>query len=127
MEYLDYSRPSLKPDIKNLTSLLPALIDDWCLPNRRLKLEMLSESQIASGEHGSRSLKELFKYSEDDYSSFLTEEALCDFSQSSTEASPYPLVDLEKQADSSTILLGPISLTPTTQVLHHTQITFYLQ
>jgi hypothetical protein len=112
VEYLDSSRPSLKADIKNLTSLLPALIDDRCLLNRRLKLEKLSESQIASGEHASRSLKELFEYSDDYYTSFLAEEALSAFYQPTTEASPYPLVDLEKQADSSTVLLGPHILDP---------------
>jgi hypothetical protein len=36
---------------------------------------MLSESQIASGEAATQSLKELFEFS-DDYSSFLTEDAI---------------------------------------------------
>jgi hypothetical protein len=56
VEYLDSYRPSLKADIQNLTSLLSPLIEDQCLPDQRLKLEMLSESQIAT-----QSLKELFE------------------------------------------------------------------
>jgi hypothetical protein len=56
VEYLDSYRPSLKADIQNLTSLLSPLIEDRCLPDQRLKLEMLSESQIAT-----QSLKELFE------------------------------------------------------------------
>jgi len=110
VEYLDSSRPSLKSDIQNLTSLLPALIEDRCLPSQRLKLEILSESQITSGEHASRSLRELLEYADDDYTSFLTEEALSEFSWSSTEASLYPLVDLEKQADGNPASLAPFIL-----------------
>lgn len=64
---------------------------------------MLSESQIAT-----QSLKELFEFS-DDYSSFLTETAHPDLSQSIT-VSPYPLVNLEEQADSSTAFPDPDTL-----------------
>jgi hypothetical protein len=60
VEYLDPYRLSLKADIQNLTSLLLPLIEDRCLPDWRLKLEMLTESQITSGEHITQSLKELF-------------------------------------------------------------------
>jgi hypothetical protein len=65
---------------------------------------MLSESQIAT-----QSLKELFEFS-DDYSSFLTETAHPDLSQSITEGSPYPLVNLGEQADGNTAFPGPDTL-----------------
>src|SRR2546421_70470 len=74
VEYLDSYRPALKDDIKDLTSLLSPLIEDQCLPDQRLKLEMLSESQIASGELATQSLKELFELS-DDCLYFLTDAA----------------------------------------------------
>jgi hypothetical protein len=62
---------------------------------------MLSESQIAA-----QSLKELFEFSDD----FLTETAHPDLSQSITEGSPYPLVNLGEQADGSTAFPGPDTL-----------------
>jgi len=58
VKYLDFYRPAFKDDVKNLTSLLSPLIEDRCLPDQRLKLEMLSESQITSGELAAQSLKE---------------------------------------------------------------------
>ena len=67
---------------------------------------MLTESQIASREHTIRSLKELFEFSDD----FLTQTAHPDLSQSITEGSPYPLVNLEEQADGSTAFPGPDTL-----------------
>jgi hypothetical protein len=100
VEYLDSYRPALKDDIKDLTSFLSPLIEDRCLPDQRLKLEMLSESQITSGELATQSLKELFVFC-DDFSYYLTEAASSDLSQSSTEASPPPRVDLGTQADIS--------------------------
>jgi hypothetical protein len=109
VEYLDSYRPSLKADIQNLTSLLSPLIEDRCLPDQRLKLEMLTESQITSGEHAARSLKELFEFS-DYYSYFLTEAARSDLSDPVTEASPYPLASFEEKADGSTALPGPHTL-----------------
>jgi hypothetical protein len=78
-EHLDSYKPSLKANIQNLTSLLSPLIEDQRLPDHRLELEMLTKSQITSGEHTDRSLKELFKYY-DDYSSFLTEITCFDLS-----------------------------------------------
>jgi hypothetical protein len=51
-------------------------------------------------------LKELFEFS-DEYSSLLTETACSDLSPPITEASPYPLVSVEEQADGSTASLGP--------------------
>lgn len=108
--YLDSYRLSLKADIQNLISLLSLLIEDQCLPDQRLKLEMLTESQITSREHAARSLKELFEFS-DDYSFFLTEAARSDLSDPVTEASPYPLASFEEQADGrSTALPGPYTL-----------------
>ena len=58
---------------------------------------MLSKSQIASGEHETRSLKELFEFT-DDCSYFLTEEAFSDVSQPDTKASTQPLMSLGEQA-----------------------------
>lgn len=72
--------------LKNLISLLSLLIEDRCLPDERLKLEMLSESQITSGELATQSLKELFELS-DECSYFLTEAASSDLPHSGTEAS----------------------------------------
>jgi hypothetical protein len=57
--YLDFSRPSLKTDVKNLSFLLSGLIEDQFLPSRTPMLEVLSESQIRSGELAVKSLKEL--------------------------------------------------------------------
>ena len=74
MKRLDSYRLSLKTDIQNLTSLLSPLIEGCCLLDQKLKLEILSKSQITSGEHETRSLKELFEFT-DDCSYFLTEEA----------------------------------------------------
>jgi hypothetical protein len=102
---LDSYRPSLKTDIQNLTSLLSPLIEGCCLPDQRLKLETLSESQIAFGEHETYSLKELFEFT-DECSSFLTEEALSDLPQPNTEASIHPLVSLGEQAGGSTTMPG---------------------
>jgi hypothetical protein len=106
MERLDSYRPSLKADIQNLTSLLLPLIEDRCLPEQRLRLEILTESQIISGEHATRSLKELFEHS-DDCSAFLIEAAYSNLSQPDTEASHAPSVNLGEQADSRTALPSP--------------------
>ncbi|KAL5322924.1 hypothetical protein ACEPPN_010904 [Leptodophora sp. 'Broadleaf-Isolate-01'] len=108
VEHLDSYRPSLKADIQNLTSLLSPLIEDQCLPDQRLQLEMLTESQIVSGEHTTRSLKELFEYS-DDYSSFLTNIARSDLSQPNTEVSTDPLASFGRQAGGRP---GPCILDP---------------
>jgi hypothetical protein len=108
VEYLDSYRPSLKADIQNLTSLLSPLIEDQCLPDQKLQLEMLTESQITSGEHTTRSLKELFECS-DDYSSFLTEIAR---SNLSTEASTNALASFGGQAGGSAALQSPYILDP---------------
>ena len=70
------------------------MIEDQRLPGRRLKLELLSESEITSGEHTVQSLKELLKYSDDDdITCFLTESDLSDYPQSGTEASPHFVID----------------------------------
>ena len=63
--FLDSSRPGLKIAIKNLSSLLSALIEDQYLPDRTLKLEVLSEGQIGSGELETRTLKDLLEYTDD--------------------------------------------------------------
>lgn len=99
MEYLDFSRPSFKINIRNLTSFLSVLIENRCLPSQRLILEVLSENQIASGEHASRSLKELFKYA-GGHTYFLTEKTISEFSQFSIKASLRSL-NLGKQANSN--------------------------
>ena len=93
VERLDSHRPSLKTEIQSLKSLLSPLIEGCCLPDWKLKLEILSESQITSGENETRSLRELFEFT-DDCLSFLTEEALSDRSPLDTEASPDRLVSL---------------------------------
>jgi hypothetical protein len=48
----------LPSDIQNLTPILYSLIEDRPLPDQKLCLEMLIESQIASGE-------ELFKFTDE--------------------------------------------------------------
>ena len=74
MEFLESTISSLKADIKNLISLLSALVEDRRLPNRRLKLKLLSENQFRKLR--SVLLEELFEHSDDDYTDFLTDEAL---------------------------------------------------
>ncbi|CZR66024.1 uncharacterized protein PAC_15924 [Phialocephala subalpina] len=97
--HLDSSRPCLKTDIENLSSFLSALIEGQCLPKRTLTLEMLTEAQIRSGELEIRPLRELLEYSDDvNYASYLTDEALSELSQTESDASPHPPVDLEHQA-----------------------------
>ena len=123
VEYLDSYRPSLKADIQNLTSLLPPLIEDQRLLDQRLELEILTGSQITSGEHATRSLKELFEFS-DGYSSFLTETARSDLSQPAAEASPDPLVSFGEQAEGSTALPGPHILNQDDSDLVYTKSLF---
>jgi hypothetical protein len=71
----------------------------------------LTESQITSGEHTTRLLKELFGYS-DDYSSFLTEIARSNLSQPNTEVSTDPLASFGGQAGGSTALPSHCILNP---------------
>lgn len=111
VERLDTYRPSLKTDIQNLTSLLPPLIEDRCLPEQRLQLETLTKSQIASGEHAAQSLKELFEYS-DDCSAFLSEAAYFDLSRPGIVALPPLSVDIGERANSRTALPGPSIFDP---------------
>ena len=100
VDLLDSYRPALKADIQNLACLLSLLIEDRCLPGWRLKLEMLSESQITSGGLATQSLKELFKFS-DDYSYFLMEAASSDLSRPGTQALLFSQVDLGNQPNVS--------------------------
>jgi hypothetical protein len=72
---------------------------DW-----RLKLELFSESYIASREDVGRSLKELLEYSD--------ERALCNLSPPSTKASISHPVDLEKQVDVWRASPGPYTIDP---------------
>ena len=58
MRYLDSARPSLRIDILSLISILPPLIEDRSLPNRLLRLQMMSERQIISREHAAQSLRD---------------------------------------------------------------------
>jgi hypothetical protein len=100
--YLDFSRPCLKTDIKNLSSLLSALIEDQYLLSRTLVLEVLSEGQIRSRELAIQSLKELLKYSDDiNYASYLTDGALSEPSEPNNDPSPYPVIDLDNRAGST--------------------------
>jgi len=72
VKYLYRSKPSLKADIENLSTLLLQLIEQQCLLDRKLMLETWSESEIRSREHISRLLKDLFEYlDKEDYMSFL--------------------------------------------------------
>ena len=70
-------------------------------------LKKWSKSEIRSREHVSRSLKDLFKYSDkEDYISFLTKQATPGFSPPDTELSPQSFDD-SKEADDSIALLEP--------------------
>jgi hypothetical protein len=130
VEHLDSYRPSLKSDIHNLTFLLSLIIEDRCLPEQRLRLETLCESQIVSGEHAAQSLKDLFEFT-DECLGFLAETTQPDQSitegspcslvslgslaettpdQSITESSPRSLVSLGEQVDDSTAFPRPSSL-----------------
>jgi hypothetical protein len=70
------------------------MIEGRRLPDRRLRLEMLTENQFASGEHATRSLEELFEFI-DEYSSVRNKASKSDLSQSISEGSPCPSVSLE--------------------------------
>lgn len=83
--HLNSYRPSLRADIKNLTPILYSLIQDRPLPDQKLCLEMLIESQIASREHATKSLEELFKFT--DECSYFMGEAVPGVYQSSPEGS----------------------------------------
>jgi hypothetical protein len=85
MENLDSYRPSLKSDIQNVTNLLSCMVEDRCLPDEKLWLEMLTDEQIASGELATNSLEELLKVT--DEASYYTHS---DPSHSATEDSPSP-------------------------------------
>lgn len=74
VRYLESCRPSLGTDIHNLTPFLYSMIEDQPLPDQKLHLELLTESQIASGEHATQSLEEVFKLTYD-YSYFMSEVA----------------------------------------------------
>ena len=50
------------------------MIEDQPLPDLKLYLEMLSESQVASGEHATQPLEEVFKLT-DEYSYFMSDAA----------------------------------------------------
>jgi hypothetical protein len=104
---LDSYRLSLKAYIQNLISLLLLLIEDQCLPDQRLKLEMLTESQITSREHTAQLLKELFKFS-DNCLSPLVETSCSDLFYSITEASTYSLKSFEEQASGTALSDSPI-------------------
>ena len=60
-----HNRPSLKSDIQNVTCLLSVMIEDRCLPDQKLWLEMLTDEQIASGELATNSLEELLKVTDE--------------------------------------------------------------
>lgn len=72
----------------------------------KLKLEELSENKITSGQCMTRSLKELFEYSDKvDYTSFLTEEALSQHSPPSTSETPPASPCLEVAGDNEMAFL----------------------
>jgi hypothetical protein len=76
---------------------------------------MLTKSQITSREHATRSLKELFEYS-NDYLSFLTEIARSDLS---TKALTGALASFGGQAGGSAALQSPCILDPDDPSLYH--------
>jgi hypothetical protein len=85
---------------------LSKIIKDQCLPSKKLKLETWSENDIASNV--SRSLKELFEYSDEiDYPSFLTDEALSAFPPPSTAADVQP-AGIDTTASSDAHAYGPL-------------------
>jgi hypothetical protein len=69
IEQIDALNPSLKDDVKGLAALLPGLIKDGLLPMQKLKLEVLSERQILSGEHTHQPLRVLLEYCKDSMNS----------------------------------------------------------
>jgi hypothetical protein len=111
LEHLDSYRPSLQSSIQNVTLLLSLVIEDRCLPEQKLHLEMLTESQIASGEHAAQSLEELFKLT-DEFSYFLAQNIHSDLPQSVTEGSPSPLVSPRKQGNTGISFSGPDAIVP---------------
>jgi hypothetical protein len=74
VRYLDLCRPSLRADIHNLTPCLYSMIEDRSLPDQKLHLELLTESQVASEEQATQPLEELFKLT-DEHSYFMSEAA----------------------------------------------------
>jgi hypothetical protein len=78
------------------------------MPEGTLTLEVLSESQVRSGELAVRSLEELLEYSDDvNYASYLTVGALSELSETDMDASPLVPVDFEKMASSNASLATP--------------------
>jgi hypothetical protein len=70
-------------------------------------------------------LKELLEYSDDvNYSSYLTDGALSEPSEPSSDASPYPVVDLESRAGST--LDSPGANAEESQDLGITSYAYYL-
>jgi hypothetical protein len=85
---------------------LSQVVEEQRPPSIKLKLEELSENEIASGQRMTRSLKELFEYSDKvDYTSFLTEEALSQHSPLSTSESLPSLASLELASNDEMALL----------------------
>jgi hypothetical protein len=102
MENLDSYRPSLKFDIQSVTYLLSLMIEDRCLPEQKLWLEMLTDEQIALGELTTNSVKELLNYTDED--SYFVDLHL---PRSSSEGSPSPPVSIGEQGNASTPFSGP--------------------
>ena len=99
---LDCYRPSLKSDLQNVTYLLSLMIEDRCLPDQKLWLEMLTDEQIAYGELATYSVKELLNYTgKDPYSMYL------ELPPSPIEWSPSPRASLGEQSNHSTPFSGP--------------------
>ena len=103
LEHLDFYRPSLKSSIQNVTLLLSLMIEDQRLPEEKLVLEMLTESQIASGEHATQGLDTLFKLT-DELSYYMAEDIQSDLPRSVTEGSSSPLESPREQRNTGTPL-----------------------
>lgn len=66
VENFDCYWPTFKSDIQNVADLLSLMIEDRYLPDQQLFLEILTDKQIASGELGGNSVKELLDFTDGD-------------------------------------------------------------
>jgi len=86
---------------------------------------VLSEGQIRSRELAIQSLKELLEYSNNiNYADFLTDGALSEPSEPSSDASLYPFIDFESRAGST--LDSPGANAKENHDLSITSYTYYL-
>jgi hypothetical protein len=82
---VDALMENLDSNIRNVSCLLSSMIEDRCLSDQKMCLEMLTDEQIAPGELATNSLEELLKFT--DEASYFTN---YDPSRCATEDSPNP-------------------------------------